>query len=189
MKLLYLSEANLRDRLFVKDLVHNFKLEEKAILIHDTFGQTVKDTRFVTKRLSALFSETMVYNNAFSADQRNFFTQSTDGLMELNVPLIEKLLPPIQLLLIGPVMKIEGSPQLADPIAMLQAARHTLDISETILFVDNPMSPLGAKNLVLDSEEELQKYLGIYEEEKTALELAFRLRPAKLSSPTKFAKS
>lgn len=107
--------------------------------------------------------------------------------MELNVPLIEKLMDPIQLLLIGPVMVQNGTPQLADPIAMLQAARNVLDISEVILFTSNPMSPLGAKNLVIDSDEELQKWLGVYEEEKAALELAYQLRPARLSSPMKYS--
>jgi hypothetical protein len=187
MKLLYLTEANLRDRLFVKDLVANYKLTEKALLIHDTFGGTVKDTRFVTKRLSALLSEFMVFNNAFSADQRNFFTQSSGGLMELNLDLIHKIIQPIQLLLIGPVIKVNGTAQLADPIAMVQAARNALDISETIVFTSNPMSPLGAKNAVIDKSEDVEKWLASYEEERASLELAHRLRPARLSSPMNYA--
>lgn len=187
MKLLYLTEANLRDRLFVKDLVANYKLTEKALLIHDTFGGTVKDTRFVTKRLSALLSEFMVFNNAFSADQRNFFTQSSEGFMELNLDLIHKIIQPIQLLLIGPVIKVNGTAQLADPIAMVQAARQALDISETIVFTANPMSPLGAKNAVIDQSEDVEKWLASYEEERASLELAHLLRPARLSSPMNYA--
>ena len=80
MKLIYLRETNLKDRVLVRDIIINFKLSDKVLLIHDTFGDSVDDTRFVTKRLSALFSESMIYNNAFLAEQRGFFVKNEEGL-------------------------------------------------------------------------------------------------------------
>ncbi|MEM6343224.1 MAG: hypothetical protein AAF927_05070 [Bacteroidota bacterium] len=187
MKLLYLTEVNLRDRLFVRDMIHNFKLAEKAILIHDTFGGTVSDTRFVTKRLSALMSETMIYNNAFSGDQRNFFSRNEAGLLQLNVSLVEKLLSPLQVLILGPVIAEEGKAVLADPIEMVQLVRNELEISETIVFTANPMSPLGAKQLTIDTSEDVTEWLKSYEEEKASLELAHELRPARIASPMTYS--
>lgn len=187
MKLLYLTEVNLRDHLFVKDLIHNFKLEEKAILIHDTFGGTVSDTRFVTKRISSLMSETMIYNNAFSGDQRNFFSRNEAGLLQLNVSLVEKLLRPLQVLILGPIIKEENEAVLANPVELVQLVRNELEISETIVFTDNPLSPLGAKRLTIDTSEDVEQWLKSYEEEKASLELAHQLRPARIASPTTYS--
>lgn len=188
MKLLYLTESNLRDRLFIKDLVFNYKLKEKAILIHDSFGETVRDTRFVTKRISALLSENMVYNNAFSAEQRDMFYLDPNGEMEINTEKILGLLSPIQLLILGPVIKQAGESVLADPLQMVEICRTQMEIDEVIVFTENPLSPLGTKNIVLNEREEVDRLAKIYDEEAQALELAWQLRPARLSSPNNFAR-
>ena len=182
MKLLYLTENNLRDRLFIQDLVNNYKLDEKAVLIHDTFGESVKDTRFVTKRLSALFSEAMVYNSAFSADQRDFIKKE-NGQVGVNTELISQTLYPIQLLIIGPVLKIDGKIALGDPFEMLQATRVALEIEEITLFTENPLSPLGRKKPGIDGTEELERLLKIYDEEANVINIAYSLRPARIASP------
>lgn len=186
MKLIYLTETNLRDRLFIKDLVHNFGFTEKALLIHDSFGGTVKDTRFVTKRISALLSECMIYNNAFSADQRNLVSRVEDRL-QINTALIQQLLPPIQLLILGPVIKGETGPQLTDPLELLEAARNAFDIEEVIVFTANPMSPLAGKKEVVRDADDRQRLLNIYEEESDAINLAHRLHPALIASPQNYA--
>lgn len=187
MKLIYLSEANLRDRLFIKDFVFNYKSQEKALVFHAPFGGTVRDTRFVTKRISALLSEAMVYNNAFMADQRNFFSYSETGDLQINREAIEKLLWPIQQLLFGPVMTKEGEAQLVDPLELLQLTRHTFGVEEVILFPDNPMSPLGSSKPLIDSEAEKDRLIGIYEEESASLNLAYQLRPVRLCTPANYA--
>ncbi|MEM7656468.1 MAG: hypothetical protein AAF399_10100 [Bacteroidota bacterium] len=187
MKLIYLSEANLRDRLFIKDFVFNYKSQEKALVFHAPFGGTVRDTRFVTKRISSLLSEAMVYNNAFSADQRNFFSFAPNGELQINREAIEKLLWPIQQLLFGPVMTKEGEAQLVNPLELLQLARHTFEVEEVTLFPDNPMSPLGSARPLIDSEAERDRLIGIYEEESPSLNLAHQLRPARVCLPANYA--
>ncbi|WNJ21436.1 hypothetical protein [Pontibacter sp. G13] len=186
MKLLFLSEVNLRDQLFVKDLVHNFKFEDKVLLLHDTFGGTVRDTRFVTKRLSSLLSECMVYNNAFSADQRDFCKMTPDGL-KFHAERIDQQLTHIQMLILGPVIAGENAPQLADPFAMVHAARVQFAPDEVIVFTDNPMSPLAQKKEIIQSQSDVDRLLPAFEEEKHSLELALEFCPATLASPVNYA--
>ena len=188
MKLIFLSETNLRDNLFIKDLVHNYKLKEKALMIHDTFGNSLRDTRFVTKRISSLLSEMMVYNNAFMAEQRNLFSRDAGGILRPNQKQIDQYLSIVPLLLVGPVIKNGDESILADPVEMIESARRNLPIEETIVFTDNPMSPLGAKNEQIKSDEDRDRLLSIFEEEKSSLDRAYQLRPARLSSPMTFAK-
>lgn len=187
MKLIYLTQENLKDRLFIRDLVFSYKIKEKALLIHDTFGGSVRDTRFVTKRISSLLSETMVYNNAFSADQRNLFSINETGHTEIDTVKIKHLLEQIQLLIIGPVIKKGETATLADPIELVEVARKHLDISEMVVFTSNPLSPLGAKNIRIETDEDLEKMLTVYEEETSAIRLAHRLRPARIASPANFS--
>ncbi|MEZ4828213.1 MAG: hypothetical protein R3C61_18290 [Bacteroidia bacterium] len=188
MKLLYLTEENLRDRLFIKDLVFSYKITEKAVLIHDTFGGTIRDTRFVTKRISALLSENMIYNNAFSAEQRNLFSYNENQSLQVDAKKIENLLEQIQLLIIGPVIQKNGEAALADPVQMVETARNHLAVSEMVVFASNSMSPLGAKNVRIETHEDKEKMLSIYEEEAAAIHLAHRLRPARIASPANFSK-
>jgi hypothetical protein len=189
MKLLYLTRQNLEDNLFIKDLIHNFKypLETKVLMLHEPFGSAPRDTRFVTKRLSTLFSETMTYNNAFMAQQRNLFQRQDDGGYHVNVKLIERLLTPINLLIVGPIIDGPSGDTMADPLALLEAARRDLPIDEVILFTSNPMSPLGRKKPLIDSQAKVDELSGVYEEESPALHLAHHLRPATLASPVNYA--
>ena len=187
VKLIYLTETNLRDRLFIKDLVHNFGFAEKTLMIHDHFGGTVKDTRFVTKRISALLSECMIYNNAFSADQRNLVSRQ-DGRLHVNTELIRRLLPPIQLLILGPVISGDAGPELADPLELLEATRNAFDIQDLILFTANPMSPLAGKKETVRDESDEQRLLSIFDEEAGAIRLAHRLRPAMIASPQNYSR-
>jgi len=187
MKLLFISEANLRDRLFVRDFIHNIKTKDKLLVIHDSFGGTVKDTRFVTKRLSSLLSEAMVYNNAFVASQRGLFAEE-EGKYIVNSSLIRKLLYPIQLLLVGPIIKRGKEEVLADPLRMMRAAREALDIDNTVVFAGNPLSPLANRKPLIQSQDDVNHWKKAYEEESKALELALSLQPATVASPMNFWK-
>jgi hypothetical protein len=186
MKLIYLSSANLKDRLFVKDFIHNFKWTEPTLVLHDAFGGTVKDTHFVTKRLSALLSECLVHNHAFPAAQRDFFYRK-DGKLMAAKDKIESLFAHIHLVILGPVVKENGEELLADAQEMVQTAKEVFGVEELTLFTDNPLSPLGNKKIVVDSFDVLQTHLGIYEEEKAALQRAFDLRPACICSPVNYS--
>jgi hypothetical protein len=187
MKLIYLAEANLKDRLTIQNFVFNFKIKEKTLLIHDSFGGTVKDTRFVTKRISSLLSEAMVYNNAFSADQRDLFFME-NGELKLKKASIEKLLNVVPLLVLGPVIKNEaGEPVLADGQEMIEVARQAFQPDELLVFVDNPMSPLGSKRALIEAEADIEPFLKVYEEEKSAMERALKLAPARLVAPGNYS--
>lgn len=187
MKLIYLSEANLKDRLTIQNFVFNFKIKEKTLIIHDSFGGTVKDTRFVTKRLSSLLSEAMVYNNSFSADQRDFFYRE-NGALRLKQASIEKLLNVVPLLVLGPVVKNEsGESILADAQEMIEVARKAFQPDELLVFVDNPMSPLGNKKILVETAADIEPFLKVYEEEKPAMERALKLAPARLLAPGNYS--
>lgn len=187
MKLLFLTRQNLADRLFVRDFVFNFSFEEKAILVHEPFGGTVKDTRFVTKRLSALLSEAMVYNNAFGADQRGLVQTHDDGSLIINRSLIESLLSPIRLLVLGPVLSGADGPYLGDARTMALALKNQLPIDETFVFTANPLSPLGSKRPLIDTAEDKVPLEKAYEEELETLALALALRPARIANPSNYA--
>ncbi|MEM6263070.1 MAG: hypothetical protein AAGI38_11225 [Bacteroidota bacterium] len=188
VKLLFLSEANLRERMFVQDFVHNFAFkQEKSILVLDAFGGTVRDTRFVTKRLSSLLSEVMVYNNAFMAGQRGLFVQET-GKWQVRTDLISSLLKYIQVLLIGPVVGEGATASLISPIELVQAVRDNFEVDEILLFPKHAKSPLAAQKTWVKSTEDLKQLMNVYEEEADVLHLAAQLSPSRLVSPVNYAK-
>ncbi|MEO0896183.1 MAG: hypothetical protein AAFY71_07295 [Bacteroidota bacterium] len=183
MKLIYLSEANLRDRLLVRDLVFKYKSQEKAIVLHEPFGGTVRDTRFVTKRLSSLFSEAMVYNNYFTVDQRGICKRDESGKLIFNKERVEQVLAPIQMIVLGPVIKENGEDKLLDGEELLNVVRDSMDFSELLLFPINPLSPIGNKKVMVEGEKEYNDLFSLFEEEKETLDRALRLRPARIVAP------
>jgi len=185
IKLLYLSTQNLQDRLFIKDLVHNFPSGEKIVLFHEAFGDTVSDTRFVTKRISALFSEQMVYNNAFSSDQRGMIIRSNDRY-QVNVSLIEQLFVPIQLLILNPVIAAPEGPVLAPPRALAKTLRQQLPGDELFMFPNNPLSPLAAKRPLIQVAQDSEYWTNLFEEEAETLQKALALAPVSIVSPTNY---
>ncbi|MCI4666918.1 MAG: hypothetical protein MRZ79_02075 [Bacteroidia bacterium] len=183
MKLIYLSEANLQDRLLIRDLVFNLKIKEKALLVHSSFNGTLRDTRFVTKRLSSLFSEAMVYNNAFSGDQRNFCFRDEKGVLRVDKDRLERLIAPIQLIILGPLIMEDGKAVLLESEELLAAIRSEMEISELFLFPDNPLSPLGPKAAVIEDEEGYNALAKVFEEEEDSLKRALKHRPARIILP------
>ena len=184
-KCLYLSEENMRDRMAIRDLVHNFPTGEKIILLHEAFSGAIPDTRFVTKRLSALFSEQMVYNNAFSADQRDLISLKQEGL-SLNKALIEKLFTHIQLLILNPIVSSDSGPVLTDPQEIAKMLRSEFSIEQMVLFPTNPLSPLATKHPSIQTEEDLAYWKPLYEEEEQTLMRAYQLAPAQIFSPSTY---
>jgi hypothetical protein len=184
MQLLFVTEANLRDRLFVKDLVHNFKFQggDKALLIHEAPGGSAP-ARALGKYLSALFSECMVVNLVFAAGQRDLFVREETGF-RVQADRIGALLEPVQLLIISPVIQDEPVPALE----LFEAARAALPAGQVTVFPGNPMSALaGRQRQPVLGEQDRDRLLGLYEEERPAIELAYRLRPATLASPVNYA--
>ncbi|MDX1906932.1 MAG: hypothetical protein SF053_07835 [Bacteroidia bacterium] len=187
MKLLFLSESNLRDRMFVRDLVHNCKFQDKILVIHEAYGGRADETRMATKKLSALFSETLVHNVAFMAGQRNLFSQDTEGRWHLKTDMIRELVQPVRMVIFGPVTGPDSSPVLADAVSMALAARTQLGIEDTFVFTANPLSLLASRRELIDTEDDAARLLPVYEEEAAAIGLARRLRPARIVSPVNYA--
>jgi len=104
-----------------------------------------------------------------------------------NKALIEKLFPPIQLLILGPILKKGGEAVLVNPLGLLKSIRKAYDIEEVILFPKNPLSPMVSKVKKIQKEEDRDNLLNIYGEEKEALDLAFHLKPAILASPANYS--
>ncbi|MEZ4686248.1 MAG: hypothetical protein R3B47_09325 [Bacteroidia bacterium] len=183
MHLHFLTESNLRDRLFVQQYVHAFKPGSKVLIVVDQFGGTLRDSRFVTKRLSTLMSEQMVYNNAFTGEQRDMCRLDENGLLSLRKGFIAELISPLQALLIGSVASSATGPQLIAGSRLAEALRAAFDIEKLMVFPGNPLSPLSMKQREISTQADIADLLVSYEEEKEALELALRLAPAILSGP------
>ena len=186
MKLIFLSHSNLRDRNFVTDLVHHFKTQEKVLLLHDHYGN-VSDTRFVSKRLSALLSEAMVVNNVLSGDQRNIITVENEEI-SIRGDFLSGLLETVQLIILNPIAKSGDKIFLPNPEKVLRAIRETLSTEETIFFPDNTLSPMTQSKSTIESKEEYDRLIGVYEEEKPTLDRALAFAPAAIASPSNFLK-
>ena len=184
MQLIYLSKANLTDRMFVRDFVHNFKFQ-RSITIHEPMEDILK-TKMMTKRISSLLSDAMTYNRAFTGDQRGMVTQTDQGIA-IRKEQLEPLLDHVQTLIIGPLMKQDKEVAMADSMQLIQVLRELYQVKEIVCFSDNPLSPLVTKKPVITSQEQVDQYLIAYEEERAALGRALALRPARLCSPVNFA--
>jgi hypothetical protein len=111
-----------------------------------------------------------------------------NGELKLKKASIEKLLNVVPLLVLGPVIKNEaGEPVLADGQEMIEVARQAFQPDELLVFVDNPMSPLGSKRALIEAEADIEPFLKVYEEEKSAMERALKLAPARLVAPGNYS--
>lgn len=185
MKLIYFSEANLRNSFFVKEFVSAYAEQSgKALLLHESFG-SIQDTRFVTKRLSSLLSEVMVVNAAFSGDQKGLISMG-NGEPNVKIPAIESLFRTVNMLILNPVSSTAGEPVLADSISLAKSLRTKLPIEETLVFSVNSKSPISQERKLIQNKSDLGKWLEIYEEESAALNNAVALAPAHLTSTRLF---
>jgi hypothetical protein len=184
MKLIFLSADNLRNGPFIKDLVYNFKGVGKCILLHDHFG-SVSDTRFVTKRISALMSEEMIVNNAFSGDQRNILSVQA-GEVAIRIDFLENALKTVDLVLLNALGMQDGAIKALDPLQVLAQLRVLLGLEEVYLFPKNTRSPLVAQRRRLVSPVEIAELKAVYDEEALALDRAEQMLPAILAAPGNF---
>lgn len=184
MQLIFLSKANITDRMFVRDFVHNFKFQQ-SITVHAPVEDLLK-TRMLTKRISSLLSDTVTYNRAFSGDQRGL-VKEVDGQLIVEKAKVDPLVEHVQTLIIGPIALKGNKPAIIDPLKLVLYLRELYSVEEIITFSDNPLSPLVAKKPLITSQEEVDKWLVAYEEEQEALKRALHLRPARLSSPVNYA--
>ena len=184
MKLIFLSADNLRNGPFIKDLVYHFKDVGKCILLHEHFG-SVADTRFVTKRISALMSEEMILNNAFSGDQRGIFVQSANGV-SLRHDFLQAALETVDLLVLNALGLADEAVQPLDALQALAQLRTAFDVQEVHLFPKNARSHLVAQRRHILDAAEIAPLRELYEEEADALDRALQLLPVVLAAPGNF---
>lgn len=187
MKLLYLTAGNLRSTPFVKDLVYNYKEVGKSILVHDHFGG-LSDTRFVSKRISALMSEEMITNQAVSGDQRSLF-QWHEGQVSVRKELLETSLKTVDLLVVNAIGIQDGVAIAIDPLMVVHELRKAFGLQEVYLFAKNSRSPMVANPHRFEIAESIQALLTVYEEEAEVLRAAQSLVPAVVASPSNFLKA
>ncbi len=184
MKLFYLSNDNLRNAAFVKDLVYNYKGIGKSILLHDHFGG-IGDTRFVTKRISALMSEEMIVNNPFSGDQRSIVARS-GGELSLRGDFLQAQFATVDLIVLN-ALGMEGDEvKPMDSRQVLGLLRAHFGVNEVHLFPKNVRSPLVSVRRSLSSADEVEQLRSVYEEEGPVLDSALGLLPVILAAPGNF---
>jgi hypothetical protein len=186
MNLLFLSQANLRDTFFMKSLAAGWKLKGPTILLHDHFGSNPADTRFVTKRISAMLSENMIVNNAFSGEQRGILTLSPEGLT-LNEPILRKAFATVALFITNPLASEGEGIAAVSSTDVLRLLHRTFAPEQVFLFPANQKSPLASSRTSISSEADLHRLLVLYEEESEVLHHAFSVAPATIASPTNFS--
>lgn len=184
MRLLYLSADNLRNTPFVKDLMYNVKDIGKCILVHDHFGK-VADTRFVTKRLSALISEELVTNNAFSGDQRGIVTETEAGI-EVRLDFLLSAMRTVDLIVLNALGLRAGEVAALDPLGVVSRLRRDLGLERVHTFAKNSRSPIVAQARLVLGEADVAAFRDAYEEEGHAMDTAVRLAPAVLAAPSNF---
>ena len=187
MKLLYLSAENLRSTPFIKDLVWNYKQVGRSIILHDHFG-SVADTRFVTKRISALMSEEMITNNAISGDQRGIFQEGDHGVL-VRKDFLEQALQNVSLLVMNALGAKEQGTTMLDPLAVALQLRSAWDLEHVHVFPRNSRSPMVVSVRELQTTADLEPLRAVYEEESLTLANAQRLLPVILGSPSNFLKA
>ncbi len=187
MKLLYLSAENLKSTPFIKDLVWNYKEVGKSIILHDHFG-SVADTRFVTKRISALMSEEMITNNAFSGDQRSIFAKTA---LELQVrkEFLEQALETVDLLVLNALGTQDTSSVALDPLDVAIRLREVWGLEHIHVFPRNSRSPMVVSARSLQSLADIEPLRAVYEEEAQTLANASKLLPVVLAAPSNFLKA
>jgi hypothetical protein len=184
MKIIYLSIDNLRNAPFVKELVYHFKQAGKCMIVHAHFG-SVEDTRFVTKRVSALMSEEMVLNNGFSGDQREIF-QEVNGKIVVRKELLEQTLQTVDLLVMNAMGLRKGVTAALDPFAIVQQLREDFSPAQVYLFPKNTRSHLVEQPHYLTTHHVCEQLRTVYDEEEVVLRNAEQLLPVNLVSPANF---
>lgn len=185
MKLIYFSQANLRNNFFIKEFVSAYSQQKgKVLLLHDAFGSPT-DTRFVSKRLSSLLSEVMVVNIYFPGGQKGLFSKAGEEI-SVKSEEINRLFQTTDMLIVNPVCLEDGQLVHADGAAVAKAFQSALSIDETLVFAVNSKSPIVQERKLISSADDLGNWLDIYEEESAALQNAVALSPAVLTSTRHF---
>ncbi len=186
MKLFYFTRDNLQNSFFIKEFVSAYhKLEGKAILVHAPFG-SMQDTRFVTKRISSVFSEVLVVNNAISGDQKRILSIEGDQDFLVRTDELKRQLKMVDLLVMNTIAASNKGPSWVNSLQLVQKLQEVFEVETPMLFTRNSKSPLAQEYVKVNTAEDIDPLLAIYEEERMALEHAAALAPSVIGSPNLF---
>lgn len=183
MDIHYITETQQRDRLFMQQYIHSFQADSKVLVVLEAFGEAARDTRFVVRRLSTLLSETMVYNNGFTGDQRNLVSCDENGKLHLRTDMIQQLIAPLQALLLGCMASTPDGAKQVSGLDLVNALRETMEVTSVKVFPFNPLSPLSNQHHMIQSEADTASLRKLYDEESPVLDLAVSLAPVRLAGP------
>jgi hypothetical protein len=174
--LIYLSKANLLDRLFCKDFFAQMGKRPTMpyLILHANTGTTAEHAHFVSKRVAALLSEQLVTAMALPAPQLGLF--GADAAL-VNAPRLHKSWDQLSAVVTQPY----GPQDEPLPVAtLLQNLRRQLQVSEVWLFPHNPLSALSLEAPLVTNTEAHSRLLAAYPEEADVLQLALALAPARI---------
>lgn len=182
IRLLFLSVDNLNDQNFMKDFAFSYRRGSRSIIVHDHYPDKLEDTRFVSKRISALLSEQMHHNNAFSGDQREILSEGAEGLV-LRTQFIRFLQRSVPIFILNPIVSSAEGPKAGDINTVIDLLRNEFEFKEVVFFPKNRKSPLASGRELVESPEDYNRLLQVYEEEKNILDRALDHAPVRLASP------
>lgn len=187
LHLLHFSLSNLQDKAFIQQFAHQYKFRDPAILVHDAWPGQISDTRFVTKRLSNVLSECMVYNHPVSGDVRGLL-QIEAGELVLDRDKLFHWFATAPLIVLNPIVATPSGPELLhDSFRLVRSLRALPEVQDVVLFPDRSLSPLARKTSVINSAADLAELQALYEEESAMLERAGRILPLRISGPDHYA--
>ena len=178
MHIIFLSQQNVQDDIFLKDLSRNYSYNTSVLLVHDSPYTSAEDTSFLTKRISAHLSESMIANIPISGHQRNIFQ---DG--QLRIELLQSWWKLSNTIVLNTLLP-DGNKWNA--IELLQKIRQGLPNSALDIFTRNPLSPLGSSGAEIQSPEQIHSWLEVYPEEKEVLELSLSILPVRIRIPKQY---
>ncbi|MBX3102103.1 MAG: hypothetical protein KF690_06325 [Bacteroidetes bacterium] len=172
--LIFLSRANLADRLFCKDFFAQMGRvgPRKALILHDNTGTTPEDAHFASKRISAQLSEQMVTAMAMPAAQRKLFPAGG-----FNTALVHTTWQQLDVVVSQLITPDALQPAAVQLIPLAAAALH---IPEVWLFASNPLSALGLEAPLVNDAATHARLAAAFPEELATLDLALAVAPARI---------
>ncbi len=182
MILLYLSKANLSDKVLMHELAHYFDKASPALIIHEAFGEKVEDTFFVTKRLSSILGEALIVNVPHSGERMGLFSRRENKII-VDAEIILKLRKNANVIITNTLIQGDEKTEHVAPEEVLTALIQTHNFSGHYVFPANSRSPLGMENVQLENPMDYDRLLSLFDEEKAMLDIALKLCPAIISRP------
>jgi hypothetical protein len=188
VRLIYVPENVLDDRLFLRDFFANYaKIPEKSIVLHACpKSANLEKIRFLSKRFSSNLSEAMIPNAPFSGDQRGLMQQTETGIA-LRHELLTTMLTNLQCIVLNTIITDStGKATIAPAGDVLQAIIHQLAGSYAVVLPHNPLSALGNKLHPLYTPADVNTLLGVYPEESPTFALLTSILPAAVAGVHSF---